>query len=284
MTFKAALTPSFGASALLVSAAEQEALRAFAKQTSGNPRRLKRVINVFQLAVAYAKRLPLKETNQRQTVYLDSRWPLFALKLVKFIILCEEHPIRMSLLISQVEDAHQKAEVNGVCTSDMFQYLADDHQTAAKHLEPSTLLATFYYKHVDPLYYLQQDASRNLMQDGDPENFAMSLSMKLPDDAIKALPDRAERYDGPGGFDIVVQDLTGQNDALRLLDYALNLSPALRDTITRDVAQMISKYELRLPRSTSDSPSAESKSEASLQKGTFESKASFLLKLPKAPK
>ena len=61
-------------------------------------------------------------------------------------------------------------------------------------------------------------------------------------------------------------------------------SPALRDTITRDVAQMISKYELRLPRSTSDSPSAESKSEASLQKGTFESKASFLLKLPKVPK
>ncbi len=151
---KAALALSFDESALLVSAAEQVTLCAFAKETEGNPRRLKRVINVFQLAVAYARRLVLDETRQRETVFHDPRWPLFALKLVKFILLCEEHPIRMSLLISQVEDAHQKAEVNKICTPDMFQYLADDHQTPAKHLEPSMLLATFYYKHVDPLYYL----------------------------------------------------------------------------------------------------------------------------------
>ena len=97
-------------------------------------RRLKRVVNVFQLAVAYAKRLALDETDPTETVYFDSRWPLFALKLIKFIVLCEEHPIRMSLLISQIEDAHQKANVNDICTSDMFQYLADDHQTPATHL------------------------------------------------------------------------------------------------------------------------------------------------------
>ncbi|CAH0371182.1 unnamed protein product [Pelagomonas calceolata] len=239
-------------------------------QTSGNPRRLKRVVNVFQLAVAYAKR-QMDEKDPMQTVYLDPRWPLFALKLVKLIILCEEHPIRMSLLISQVEDAHQKAEVNSVCTSDMFQYLDDQH-VPAKPLDSGMLLATFYYKHVDPLYYLQRDCARNLMQDGDPENFAMILSMKLPDEAIKGLPEERPMFDDAGDFDLVVRDLTGQDEALSLLDYALNLSPALRDTITRDVAQNVSAFELRRP--TAD---LSDQRESSVQ-----SKASYLLKPPKA--
>ena len=78
-----------------------------------------------------------------------------------------------------------------------------------------------------------------------------------------------------GDVDIVVRDITGQDGALSLLDYALNLSPALRDTITRDVAQTISKYEPRLPHDGA----AESKLE-----GTFESKASYLRMAPKAPR
>ena len=75
---------------------------------------------------------------------------------------------------------------------------------------------------------------------------------------------------------IVVRDITGQDGALSLLDYALNLSPALRDTITRDVAQTVSKYEPRLQHDGA----AESKSEV---QGTFQSKAAFLLGAPKAP-
>ena len=140
------------------------------------------------------------------------------------------------------------------------------------------LLATFYYKHVDSLYYLQRDCLRNLMQDGDPENFAMLLSMKLPQDAIRALPERAIKLDCAGGSDFVVGDLTRKDDNLSLLDYALNLSPALRDTITRDVAQNVSKYEPRLPR-----PFLGFKSDSSLREGSVQPKAAYLLQPPKAP-
>jgi hypothetical protein len=156
------------------------------------------------------------------------------------------------------------------------------------------------YKHVDPLYYLQRDASRNLMQDGDPENFAMLLSMKLPEDAIKGLPPTATTSDDQlisdmdaTAFDLVVGDLIRKGDRLSLLDYALNLSPALRDTITRDVAQNVSKYEPRLRRKT---PSPQPRSflgrptpepapdpyDASLRKDSVQSKAAYLLGAPKA--
>ena len=259
-------------------------LRAFAVLSSGNPRKLKRVVNVFQLAVTYAKRLALDEADQQKTVYLDARWPLFACKLVKFIVLCEEHPIRMSLLISQLEDALQKAMVNEVCTSDMFQYLADDHQTPAPRLDPSMLLATFYYKHVDPLYYLQRDCARNLMQDGDPENFALLLSMKLPEGAIRALPERPV-FDDAGDVDIVVRDLTRRDsdDSLSLLDYALNLSPALRDAITRDVAQNVSEFEPRLKREPQSllRRSTADPYDASLRESSVQPKADYLMHPPK---
>jgi len=133
----------------------------------------------------------------------------------------------------------------------------------------------------------------------------MLLSMKLPDDAIKGLPPTATTSDKklisditaqhrrgilsqvfPAGstrsehpaFDLVVGDLIRQDDSLSLLDYALNLSPALRDTITRDVAQNVSKYEPRLPR-----PFLGFKSDSSLREGSVQPKAAYLLQPPKAP-
>ena len=128
------------------------------------------------------------------------------------------------------------------------------------------------------------------MQDGDPENFAMLLSMKLPKDAIEILRNQTPppQLEGElvGGFDIVVGDLIRQGDEdLSLLDYALNLSPALRDTITRDVAQNVSEFEPRLKR---EPPSLLRRStadpyDASLREGSIQPKAAYLLQPPKAP-
>ena len=168
-------------------------------------------------------------------------------------------------------------------------------------------------KHVDPLYYLQLDCSRNLMQDGDPENFAMLLSMKLPSNAIEGLPPFAStsevrRIDASKAYDIVVGDLIDNRTEaeldtptdkggrrLSLLDYALNLSPALRDSITRDVAQNVSTFEPRLPRkppapqprSLFQRPTPEPDPDpydASLREGSVQPKAAYLLQPPKAPK
>ena len=102
-------------------------------------------------------------------------------------------------------------------------------------------------------------------------------------------------FDDDGDVDIVVRDVTGQNGTLSLLDYALNLSPALRDTITRDVAQNVSAYEPRLRRKTqppqprsilgrSGPEQAPDPYDASLRKDSVQSKAAYLLGAPKAPK
>ena len=91
-----------------------------------------------------------------------------------------------------------------------------------------------------------------------------------------------------------MRDITGQDDAFRLLDYALNLSPALRDTITRDIAQNVSTFEPRLPRKPLEPqprslfrrPTPEPDPDpydASLREGSVRPKAAYLLQPPKAP-
>ena len=106
---------------------------------------------------------------------------------------------------------------------------------------------------------------------------------------IKVLGGSKRKYASVGDI-IVVGDLIRQGDeSLSLLDYALNLSPALRDTITRDVAQNVSAFEPRLRRKTP--PQARSllgRSTTPEQapdplEGSVQSKASYLLKPPKAP-
>ena len=84
-------------------------------------------------------------------------------------------------------------------------------------------------------------------------------------------------------FDIVVGDLIREGDSLSLLDYALNLSPALRDTITRDVAQNVSEFEPRLPRRSLRSKIKSDPNDASLREGSVQPKAAYLLQPPKAP-
>ena len=96
-----------------------------------------------------------------------------------------------------------------------------------------------------------------------------------------------------GDFDLVVGDLIDNrteadlfNDRgrkrLSLLDYALNLSPALRDTITRDVAQNVSEYEPRLQRGLLGRIKS-NPHDASLREGSVRPKAAYLLQPPKAP-
>ena len=98
-------------------------------------------------------------------------------------------------------------------------------------------------------------------------------------------------------FDLVVRDLIRQDDSLSLLDYALNLSPALRDTITRDVAQNVSAFEPRLRRKTPPPPPPPQRSYFRRstpepapdplechdpRESSVQSKASYLLKPPTA--
>ena len=101
--------------------------------------------------------------------------------------------------------------------------------------------------------------------------------------AIEALPATIKKYGDAGDMDIVVRDLTCDDYALSLLDYALNLNLSLCDTITRDIAQHMSTYEPRLPRSKLGVFKSDPH-DSSLREGSVQPKAAYLLQPPKAAK
>ena len=82
-----------------------------------------------------------------------------------------------------------------------------------------------------------------------------------------------------------MRDLTRRDsdDSLSLLDYALNLSPALRDAITRDVAQNVSEFEPRLKREPQSllRRSTADPYDASLRESSVQPKADYLMHPPK---
>ena len=109
----------------------------------------------------------------------------------------------------------------------------------------------------------------------------------------QVFPAGSTRSEHPA-FDLVVGDLIDNRTKAELdnptdrgrkrfslLDYALNLSPALRDTITRDVAQNVSAFEPRLQRSFLGFKS--DPHDSSLREGSAQPKADYLLQPPKAP-
>ena len=57
-----------------------------------NPRRIKRILNVFQVAHGIAQLWPLQEADPSATVVSHEHWPAFRSKLIKWICLCEMFP------------------------------------------------------------------------------------------------------------------------------------------------------------------------------------------------
>lgn len=82
-----------------------------------NPRRLKRIINVLQLASEVAKVKPSSNANPAIKINQQADWIEFSKKLVKWIFLCEIFPYRMSFLIQLLLDFEQKQHYNEVIES-----------------------------------------------------------------------------------------------------------------------------------------------------------------------
>ena len=229
----------------------------------GNPRRTKRILNVFQVIHGLAELWPLSIYEPEKTVAKDKKiWPALCAKLIKWVCLCEMFPFRMSLLVHVVQEyaqmtAHNKLvheERNKKAGSRLFLYYQaftpslqdeaaskDKDQTETEKLSADMLIAELFAEKVErQLYY--EGSERLSILDSDADHFYNLLTMPVP------------RCDKSGGMvNITVEDILGPlgNDdepigCLSLLHYSINLNPALRQQIQADITGYMSQSELKL--------------------------------------
>ena len=229
----------------------------------GNPRRTKRILNVFQVMHGLAELWPLSIYEPEKTVAKDKKiWPALCAKLIKWVCLCEMFPFRMSFLVHVVQDyaqmtAHNKLvhqEKNKNAESRLFLYYQaftpslqdeaaskDKDQTETEKLSADMLIAELFAEKVErQLYY--EGSERLSILDSDADHFYNLLTMPVP------------RCDKSGGMvNITVEDILGPlgNDdepigCLSLLHYSINLNPALRQQIQADITGYMSQSELKL--------------------------------------
>ena len=86
-----------------VSPNEVAYFKKFISEVDRNPRRLKRIVNTYQLVAEVAKHRAVAEDRPEELVYKDERWSPFTSKIIKWICLCECYPYRMSLLVLIIE-------------------------------------------------------------------------------------------------------------------------------------------------------------------------------------
>ena len=79
----------------------EEVMVSICKGTESNSRRMKRIMNVIQLATAVAKFMPLSiaKSNGKDMVQHDPQWKTFSKKVVKFIVLAEYYPCRIRYVV-----------------------------------------------------------------------------------------------------------------------------------------------------------------------------------------
>jgi len=79
----------------------EEVMVSICKGTESNSRRMKRIMNVIQLAIAVAKYMPLSiaKSNGKDMVQHDPQWKTFSKKVVKFIVLAEYYPCRIRYVV-----------------------------------------------------------------------------------------------------------------------------------------------------------------------------------------
>ena len=200
--------------------------------------------------------------------------------------------MRMSFLILRLLDLQQKHKVNknterhsGGGLQLRFHSTENFTNSASVEIDPEMLISTAFFEYVDRFYYAHEHTKRFLHMDGDIEAFALLLSTPLPQDAIDSLQLDSQNSDGTAidksaTFDITVVDIIGHKpttklhhpECFSLLKYSFNLTPALREEISKDLAAMITEHE---PQITSG---------FSLPPNCIERKQTYLAKIVENPR
>ena len=229
----------------------------FIAEVDRNPRRLKRIVNTYQLVTEVARHRAVAEDQPEELVCKDKRWLPFTSKLIKWICLCECYPYRMSLLVLIIEDFEQKGAMNGVVAQRLKDHPDDVEQTKfvrwydqtdesqlTTSLSKDELMTTVYFRCVEGFVYAHKIADKMLRLDSDAEQFAKLLMIPCSDD---------------GSDDITVGDIIGlrspskmlrlgtdeDTDAnFSLISYSFNLNAAMRAQLASERSGHMTESEL----------------------------------------
>ena len=220
----------------------------FIAEVDRNPRRLKRIVNIYQVIVEVAKHMPIQEDKPQKKVVSHKSWPQFCAKLIKWICLCECYPYRMSLLVLVVEDYEQKGATNDVVNDrrelgqtegklmKWYETAGERDETTA--LPGNKLASSVYFEYADPFVFAHKHADEMSRLDSDVEQFTKLMMMPCT------------AYD-----DITVDDILGPLSSKRnmdqsrdanfsLLSYSFNLNSAMRGHLASVRSSHLTESEL----------------------------------------
>jgi hypothetical protein len=237
----------------------------FVSEIDRNPRRLKRIVNIYQLITEVAKKRPIAEERPEKVVYDDERWLSFTPKLIKWICLCECYPYRMSLLVLIIEDFEQKGAMNDIIEERLKAqpdiesklvrwYDRTDENEQSKvttSLLKGELIATVYFRYVDRFVFAHKLSDKMLRLDSDAEQFAKLLVMPCTDDGsditvgdiLGLIPDTGEgELKARPGMDENSKQRYDSN--FSLLSFSFNLNTAMRAQLASERSGHLSESEL----------------------------------------
>ncbi len=227
----------------LLSKIMSESLLQVCTLSESNPRRLNRILDVLSLACEVAK----YEHNGKLPVARRLQWPLFSVKLAKWIYMGELYPYRMSFLIQILSDFDQKYSFNQQrqLTKDQIDYQYAN-PSGGDIIEFNAMnIAVFFQQHVEPYIFAIESAQKLMKLDSDPDLFLtlMFTPIKFVDAST-----------GKTVTNILCSDILGpyknskvkdeRDSSFSLLSYSYNVNPTMAKQISQELQHFSSEVEI----------------------------------------
>ena len=183
---------------------ERDVLKFYTAELIPNPRRIKRIINVYRFA-----RLLVPEFTDEQRA-----------KLIRWIILTEQWPFRTAWILQDIEDTSQKGGLDDAYRGNNISQI---------------------FEKVKPLAY-DEITKKFLTVDNDPELFELFIDENYPRPEFLGNGDGGEIPPHVlDGLMITVDDIEGQRDPRRigLRQLTFNLNPAIQDEVAKFSSQKL---------------------------------------------
>ena len=144
-----------------------------------NPRGMKRIVNLLQIISVLGKIRPHDDHWSSAAIAFSEKkedWKIFLNKCVLWIVLCQNFPYRVSLLVQVLLDFDQKKSFNANANANSmgeFAYLNNSFKKPP--LDEKMTIYRFYMLHVDKFVKALDQSDRFCRVDKDPEEFATLL-------------------------------------------------------------------------------------------------------------
>ena len=205
---------------------------------------MKRVINLLQIIFVLGNIKP-REGPIAFSKDKD-KWSSFLKKSVSWIVLCQNFPYRMSLLVQVLLDFDQKQSFNAnslkLLTEVRFSYRNSSDEKSHPELDEEMTIFEFYMIYVDKFVKVFKKSDRFCRLDNDPEEFTALLqrtarkeetSIKCadvlgPKELSKESSANVEKSKAAPAVESKESEESCRDGTFSLLSYSFNLDPAMR--------------------------------------------------------